>query len=138
MNIPRLLIAIGVGFVFLMGSDMLVHGALLGADYEATKPLWRTDAGMQERFVWMILGHVLTAATFVIIWAKGAPGRAVTTGIVFGLLMGAFQQVWAIFNYVVMPIPGDIAAKWFFTGVVQAAVLGALTALIYRPRVVQM
>ena len=88
---------------------------------------------MQSHFHWMLLAQLLCAATFVIIWAKGFAGRDIATGIIFGLLMGMSQQVWAIMNYVVMPLPGAIAAKWFIAGLVQAVLLGIVTALIYKP-----
>lgn len=87
---------------------------------------------MHTHFFWMLVAQFLCAATFVIIWAKGFAGRDVATGIIFGLLMGLFQQIWAIINYVVMPIPGTLAAKWFFSGLVQAVLLGIVTARIYK------
>ena len=48
--------------------------------------------------------------------------------------MGMSQQVWAIVNYVAMPVPGALAAKWFVGGVAQSVLLGIVTALIYKPK----
>lgn len=128
----RLLLAIIAAFAVIFATDFLIHGWWLTPDYEATKPLWRPENEMHTHFFWMLVAQFLCAATFVIIWAKGFAGRDVATGIIFGLLMGLFQQIWAIINYVVMPIPGTLAAKWFLSGLVQAVLLGIVTARIYK------
>ena len=134
MNLPRLILAIVVAFIVIFGSDMLIHAVWLKPDYEATKSLWRPEAEMQSRFHWMVLAQVLCAVSFVIIWAKGGVPGSVGNGIGFGLLMGLFQQIWALVNYVVLPLPGDLAVKWFCSGLGQAVLIGITTALIYRPR----
>jgi hypothetical protein len=134
MNMKRLLLAIVAAFVVTYATDFLVHGIWLDADYLATKSLWRPSTEMQTFGYWVFLAQLICVATFVIIWAKGFAGRDITTGIIFGLLMGMSQQVWAIVNYVAMPVPGAIAAKWFFGGVAQSVVLGIVTALIYKPK----
>jgi hypothetical protein len=81
----------------------------------------------------MFLAQFLIVATFVIVWAKGFAGRSIGAGISFGLLMGVFQQTWAIILFVVLPMPGELAVKWFFGGLAQAALLGIVTSLVYKP-----
>jgi hypothetical protein len=49
--------------------------------------------------------------------------------------MGLFQQVWAIVDYVVLPMPAELAVKWFLSGLAQAILLGIVTALVYKPSV---
>ena len=134
MNIPRLLSAIVVGFVVIFGTDFLIHAVWLAPAYKSTAALWRPEAEMQTHFGWMLFAQFLCAATFVMLWAMGFAGRPVSTGIVFGLIMGMFQQTWAIMNYVVVPMPGELAMKWYFSGLVQAVLVGIVTALIYKPR----
>jgi hypothetical protein len=102
-------------------------------DYEATKSIWRPEAEMTTRVCWMFVAQFLCATTFVIIWAKGFAGGSVGTGVVFGLLMGLFQEIWVLVNYVVIPMPGDLAVKWFFSGLAQAVLLGVVTSLVYKP-----
>lgn len=134
MNIPRLLLAIVVAFVILFGTDFLIHGMWLKPDYEATKNLWRPEAEMSNYMHWMFLAQFLCAATFVLIWAMGFAGRSLGMGIAFGLVMGMFQQVWVLVNYGILSMPGDLALKWYFSGLVQAVLIGIATALIYKPR----
>ena len=132
MNITRLLLAIVAGFAFIFVSDFLIHGLWLSADYKATSSLWRPDPEMHQRFGWMLLCQLLVAAATAIIWATGFAGRDLGTGARFGLLMGIAMQVWAIAFYVVAPLPGNIAAKWFLSGLLQAVVLGVIVAAIYK------
>jgi hypothetical protein len=134
MNIPRLLLAIVVAFAVIFGTDYLIHGVWLMPDYNATKSLWRPDNEMNAHIIWMFLAQFLCAATFVIIWAMGFAGRCVGTGILFGLFMGMFQQIWVMVNYVVLPMPADLAVKWYFSGLAQAVLLGIVAALLYKPR----
>jgi hypothetical protein len=55
------------------------------------------------------------------------------TAVTFGLLMGVFQQTWAIILFVVLPMPAELAVKWFFGGLTQAVLLGIVTSLVYKP-----
>lgn len=134
MNILRLLLAILIGFVLVFGTDFLIHGIWLKPDYEATRALWRPETEMGTRIAWMFFGQFLCAGCFMVIWALGFAGRSIGTGILVGLILGVFGQVWVIVNFVVMPVPGELAAKWFFSGLVQVMLLGMAAALIYRPR----
>ncbi len=135
MNIKRLILAIVVAFVVLWGTDFLVHGVWMTPDYRATQQLWRTDAEMMSRTGWMLGAQLLFVITFVILWAKGFAGSTtkISCALGYGLLMGLFSGVWAIIMYVVVPMPGSIAAKWFFAGILQAILLGLVTFWIYRP-----
>jgi ATP/ADP translocase len=134
MNIPRLVLAMFVGFIIIFGTDFLIHSVWLMKDYEATQAIWRPEAEMGSHIGWMFLAQFLCAATFTIVWAIGFAGRPVSTAIIFAIVMGMFQQTWALVNYVVLPMPGDLAVKWYFSGLVQATLLGIAVALIYRPR----
>ncbi len=134
MNTKRLIIAILTGFVFLFGSDFLIHGLWLRSDYMATASLWRTEAEMNARFAWMLSGQLLMAATFVVLWATGFAGRGgVKCACVYGLFMGLFSQATTLITYVVTPLPGEIALKWFFSGLAQAVALGCVSFFIYKP-----
>src|ERR1700759_5677143 len=124
MNIPRLLLAIVAGFIVIFATDFLIHSVWLMKDYEATKAIWRPEAEMGSHIAWMFLAQFLCAATFTVVWGLGFAGRPVSTGILFGLVMGIFQQTWALVDYVVLPMPGDLAVKWYFSGLAQAILLG--------------
>lgn len=134
MNLKRLLPAIAAAFAITYATDFLVHGLWLRSDYLAAQSLWRPSAEMQTLQHWVTVAQLIAIATFVILWAIGFAGRGIATGIVFGLLVGMSQHVWAIVNYVAMPVPGALAAKWFVAGVAEGVVLGIVTSLIYKPK----
>lgn len=133
MNIKRLLLAILTGWVVVFATDYLIHELWMGPVYAATKPLWRSESEMPAYFCWILVAQFLIVTTFVIVWAKGFAGRSIGAAVSFGLLMGIFQQTWAIILFAVMPLPAELAMKWFFAGLVQAVVLGIVTSLIYKP-----
>jgi len=133
MNLKRLILAIVVGWAVIFGTDILVHHFALMPDYEATKSIWRPEPEMVSRIYWMFVAQFLGVATFVIVWAKGFAGGSAGTGAIFGLLMGLFQAIWVLMNYVLFPLPGNLAVKWFGCGMIQTILLGVVTALVYRP-----
>jgi hypothetical protein len=132
MNIKRLILAILAGWVVIFGTDILVHHFALMPDYKATKAIWRPEPDMNSRLHWMLIAQFLGVATFVIVWAKGFAGGSAGNGAVFGLLMGLFQAIWVLMTYVLFPIPGDLAVKWFGCGIIQTVLLGVVTALVYK------
>src|SRR5258708_33110771 len=121
MNSKRLIIAIFTAFVFLFGSNFLIHGLWLRPDYMATMSLWRSEAERNVRFAWMLSGQLLMAATFVVLWAAGFAGRGgVKCACACGLVLGLLWPATTLITYVVTPLPGEIAFKWFFSGLAQA------------------
>lgn len=130
----RFALAVVAAIVAIFGTDILIHHFWLMPDYEATKSIWRPEEEMNSRMHWMFIAEFLWGTVFVIIWAKGfARSGNVGTGILFGLLMGLFQAIWVLLNYVLIPMPGTLAAKWFCSGVLQSIVVGIVVALVYRP-----
>ena len=133
MNIKRLILAIVAGWALICATDYLIHELWLAPVYAATKPLWRPESDMPTYFCWLLVAQFLIVITFVIVWAKGFAGRSIGDAVCFGLLMGVFQQTWAIILFAVMPLPAELAMKWFFAGLVQAVLLGIVTSLVYKP-----
>ncbi len=134
MNTKRLILAIVVAFVVLWVTDFLIHGVWMMPDYRGTQQLWRTDAAMGSRMGWMLGAQLLFAITFVLLWTRWAETARLGCAIGYGFLMGLFSGTWAIIMYVVVPMPGSIAAKWFFAGIVQTILLGLVTFFVYKPK----
>ena len=134
MNTKRLLLAVVAGFILIFATDFLIHAVWLGSDYKATASLWRDETEMGRRFPLMLFAQLLCSIAFMNIWARtGWRRRTILNGCVYGLWMGLFQQVTTIVLYVVIPMPIELAAKWFFAGLLQSILLGALAATIYKP-----
>jgi hypothetical protein len=134
MNIPRLILAIVVGFVVIFGTDFLIHGIWMAPDYQATQQLWRPEAEMASYRWWMFVAQLLLVFAFVMLWTRWASTARITCAIGYGFLMGVFSGTWAIIMYVVLPMPCAIACKWFFAGIAQCILLGLVTFFVYKPR----
>jgi hypothetical protein len=134
MNIPRLILAIVVGFVVIFGTDFLIHGIWMAPDYQATQQLWRPEAEMASYRWWMFVAQLLLVFAFVMLWTRWASTARITCAIGYGFLMGVFSGTWAIIMYVVLPMPCGIACKWFFAGIVQCILLGLVTFFVYKPK----
>ncbi len=133
MNIKRLILAIVVGYVVVFLTDLLIHEKWMTPDYEATQQIWRAKPEMGSMIGWMLSAQLLSVVAFVLLWTRWAETSRIGCAIGFGFLMGSFSGVWAIVLYVILPLPGAIAAKWFFAGIVQCILLGIVTFLVYRP-----
>jgi hypothetical protein len=124
-----LLAAIPV-FIFLMATGFLINHIWLKDLYMQTASLWRPMDEMSGMFPKIaayqaILSVLLTALYKKCKNAECAPAegdkkpcpraKALCFGIVIGLLMGTMQGA----AYIWMPIPLELAVKWFISGLVQ-------------------
>jgi len=135
MNIRRLLLTILAGFAFVFATDYLIHVLWLAPDYKASAALWRPEDEMKKRFLILLFAQFLCALAFVYIWGRtGWRRRTILDGATFGFWMGLFQQVTSIVLYVVSYLPWQLALKWIGAGLLQSILLGALAAVVYRPR----
>jgi hypothetical protein len=121
-------------FVAWMVGSFIVHGFLLGTDYESFPNLYRSEADSQGLMHFMLLGHVLLAGAFTWIYAKGKnsnawPGQGTRYGIAIACL--AVIPTYMIY-YVVQPMSGSLAIKQsiFESGLV--ILLGILVAFLYK------
>lgn len=138
MNTKRLILAIVVVFIAVFATNFLIHGVWLNGVYKETASLWRTEDEMQKHFHFMLLGQFLFAATFVLIWSKGFPAVATLGGsCLYGLTMALFSQAMTLITYVVQPMPGSLAVKWFIAGIVQGVVLGVIVFFVGKPKPVE-
>ena len=133
MNIKRFALATLAAVVFTFFTDFLIHALWLAPVYKIAGIL-RPESEQMARFGWMIAGHLLLGISFVLLWVKFARSRTVSSGAMFGLLIGLLVQAGTLFLYVSMPLTGRIAASWFVVGLIQPMVLGALVAAIYGER----
>jgi hypothetical protein len=90
---------------------------------------------MQSHMGWLMLGQFLATVTFVVIWSKGFPATSTLGGsCLYGLFMGLFGQAGTCITYAVQPIPGDLIAKWFVSGLAQGVLMGAIVWLVGKPK----
>jgi hypothetical protein len=134
MNKKSLLITILVAFVTVWVTDFLIHGVWLSSTYKATQSLWRTEAEMMKNMPFMLLGQLLVAAAFTMIFAACvAEKRCPKCSLKYAGCMGVIAAANQIIMYAVAPWPGELVAKWCVAYLAQALLLGLVVHKVYRP-----
>lgn len=132
VNTKRLgMLAVAI-IVYQMASDFLLHQVLLKSMYAETPTLWRPEAEIGSMMGWMLLGQILIATFFALIFVKGYEGKGIGEGIRFGLLAGIFLNAPVFIQYAVSPMPSNLVCAWFCAGVAQAVGGGIVASLVYR------
>jgi hypothetical protein len=86
--------------------------------------------------IWLMLGQFLWTVTFVVLYAKGFADEAcLGCAYMYGLVIGLLSQANTLITYAVQPLPDTLALKWFFSGVTQSVLMGALVFFIYKPKI---
>lgn len=123
-----------VVFVVWQIIGFLVHGMMLGDTYRALWGVFRPEQEMNSLMWMMFVSSALYLLLFCYIFTKGYEGKGLAEGLRFGLLMGLFMSIpMAIDQYVVYPLPPNLAAIWLVSGVVSFMIAGAVFAAIYKP-----
>ncbi len=130
MNFKRFLLASIAVFVVYSALNMVIHGPILGASYEATASIWRPD--MMDLMWIMYITTGLFSLLFVFIFTKGYEKKGVMEGLRYGLLVGLLLSVMAFNQYPVYPVPFMMALQWFIYGTIQITLCGVATALVYK------
>lgn len=130
MEPKRLIAAIVVGYVILMGLGYLIHEIWLMPVYHQYAPVWRLEEVMRHKMWINWVGQLLFTVVFVWVYTRGVEDKSwVGQGIRYGILMTLLAVVPAVLSaYVVYPIPYDLALKWMAGGAVQLIVLGLVVA----------
>ena len=132
----RFFIAWVAAFIVWMAGSFVVHGLLLHPEYLQLPKLFRSDADSQQYFPLMILAHVVMAAAFVWIYARGAEAKPwLGQGLRYGVAVALLTVVPTYVIYLaVQPMPAALVAKQIvFDGIV-LLILGAVVAFVYRDR----
>ncbi len=129
----RFWMAFAAVYVVFHVLGFLVHGVMLADTYKALAALWRPEAEMQSMMWIMFVNSAVFLFLFCYIFTRGYENKGLMEGVRYGALMGLFVSVMAAFdNYVIYPVPLNLAQTWFVSGVVIYVILGALLGLIYK------
>jgi uncharacterized membrane protein len=123
-------------FVAWMAGSFVVHGTMLGADYNAlvATKMFRSPEEAQPMFPFMLLAHVLLAGSLVWIYSRGRseapwPGQGLRFGVAVALL--TVVPTYLIY-YAVQPMPAALVVKQIVFDGVLMVLLGLLVAWMLR------
>jgi hypothetical protein len=138
MNPKRLAAAIVAVFITVSIADFLIHGVWLKNDYASTASLWRPGTEMQAHMGWLMLGQLLCSVAFTLLWAKGFAENARSfCAVMFGLCTGIFAGANTLATYAVQPLPGSLAAKWFFASIAECVLVAFVLLFVYKSKTPQ-
>jgi len=134
MNNKTFWIGFVVVFVLMQAIGFVVHEVWLAETYAGLANVFRGEADMMGMMWMMMVASVGSLFLFCYIFTKGYEGKGIAEGARYGLWMGLFMS-WpmAIDQYVVYPLPSNLAVSWFVTGVISFVIAGAVFAAIYKP-----
>lgn len=133
MNKKFILAWVVVLAVWYVGS-FIIHGQLLGADYDAIKGLYRPDEEAWGYLHLMVLSHVAMAGAFVWIYMRGTEDKPwVQQGLRYGVAVSLLTMIpWYTIYYVVQPLPGMFVIKQIVYSTILVLLLGLITAVLCR------
>ncbi len=130
MSKRNILAIIAVFFTWSV-MDFIMHNVILSETYAATAQLWRPMEEMKMGLIY--LTGIVSAITFVLIYAMFFAEKSVIRGVQYGMLFGlgaGFAMGYG--SYSVMPIPYTLAFVWFIGSLVEATVGGIVVGLIIK------
>lgn len=133
MNTKSLLITIVVAFVTLWLTDFLIHQVWLSSDYAETKQLWRSESEMMAKMPLMILGQLIAAAAYSLIFAACvAEKRCLSFTLKFSFCLALISVAGQMMMYSVQPFPGSLVIKWCVAITAQLLLLGFIVHKVYK------
>jgi len=135
MNFPRIALSAVAAWVVSLPVGFVINDFLLADIYEANRAAMRPEADVTANlplgFVFVLVGFF----AFAYAYAKGYEGGSgVMEGVRFGVLVAliviGFELIW---QYVLYPINGTLAAALIVDSIVEFAIYGGVIGAIYRP-----
>ena len=133
MNNKTFWIGFVVIYVVMQAYGYVVHEIMLADTYQSLASIFRPEAEMLDMMWMMMVGSALVMLLFCYIFTQGYEGKGVAEGVRYGALMGLFISIPVADQYVVYPLPSDLAVIWFCVGVIGFIISGAIFAAIYKP-----
>jgi len=127
----RLLISTVVVFVFVFFYEFLFHGILLQAEYLQLPNIMRNEDETNALFHFLVLGLLLMAYIFCVVFEHGYENKGLVEGARFGLLLGLLLSAPSLIFFAVMQLPGSLIVKWIVGGLIEFVLAGTILAATY-------
>jgi len=134
MNWKKLIIAFIVVFVVFQILGFVVHQVLLGETYQELEDVWRSEADMMSKMWVMWVTGLIFSFFFVYIFARGYEGKGIMEGVRYGLIIGCFYTIPAVYGqYVVYELPYSLILQWVIYDFIILVITGAVMTFVYKP-----
>jgi hypothetical protein len=135
MNFARVAASAVVAWIVSVGVGFVVNNVLLADLYTANAAAMRPEQTIMAN-VPLGFGATLVAFfAFAYVYAKGYEGtngtmEGIRFGVLVAVMLSGFAVVW---QYVVYPISGPLAAAMIVDTFVETTLYGAIVGTIYKP-----
>jgi hypothetical protein len=135
MPMKRIILAIAACFVLLSAGRYLIHNVWLADVYLETGAVWRDQESMLSHLWVLYVANLILAGAAVLIYIRGIePKPWLGQGIRFGILLALVTAVpQSLVEWVVLPVPYQLALRWIIGEGVLAVLAGVLAAVICQP-----
>jgi hypothetical protein len=126
--------AVGAVFVTALVLSFVLHGLVLGPQYNGLLAVYRGPHLPAGMMLLMLLAQLIRAAAIVAIYRHGREAKPfLGQGIRFGLLAASLSVIpLYLIGYVVTNIPASLAITQILFETVIMVVMGAVVAWFYR------
>ncbi len=134
MDLQKLVPAILVAYLLLLGTEYLIHQVWLFPTYAQYPDSWRHADQMQRKMWIMWVGGLLFAAMFAFIYTRGVEEKPwAAQGIRYGILIALLAVIPSVLaEYVVFRVPYMLAIQWMAAGTVQVVLMGLIVAFFCK------
>jgi hypothetical protein len=117
-------------FVAVVVIEYIVNNMLMMSVYQQTANLWRPMEEMKMGLI--VVTNAFFAFFFTLIFSKGYEGKGLMEGVRYGFYVAMMVTVPAAYvTYATMPVPYELALKWFLYGTIENIILGCILSLVY-------
>src|ERR1044072_5908494 len=129
----KCIISAVVMFVMAWALSFVVHGLLLGADYQDT-PGMRPPAQAQQIIGYLILAQAIFGAAFAWVYMPGKEDKPWLAQVIrFGIAVACLTVIQTYLIYhVVTPVPFDVPLKQIALDTIRVVLMGVVLAWINR------
>jgi hypothetical protein len=133
MNWKKFFIAFVIAFIFIFVFGFLWYGKFMDPIHKEVPALWRTEADFGSHFPWLILGQLVVAFFFTLLFARFVPSGGVAPGIGLGILVALLYIGNDLIAFTVHPLTTKILWGWVVGSLIEFIIAGAIVGGIYKP-----
>ena len=128
----RFITAAIVMIVFVQIYEFAIHAGALSDLYGSLASVWRSEADMQAFMPWMILGQVIFAVMFCVLFTCSKCRSTLSQGATFGFIVGVMFSSASLIFYAVLPITFNLMIMWVITGIIECVLMGIILSFLLK------
>ncbi|MCZ8157695.1 MAG: hypothetical protein O9264_16370 [Leptospira sp.] len=114
-------------FLLLSVFETIINQLLLKDTYSSLKEIWRSPEELASKAPIFLAIYLVHSLAFTFLFNQLEKDLDWKKGLSIGITLGLLSRFWyAYTNYIVLPIPNALAFQWFFYGLMELSLIGAI------------